>query len=166
MMKKTSDPLCEQLTAAQPHEYGRLWDEARQQGYTYFRNFLEALRDQLKLADEDQLPQTYALLAKAREAFPAPGEISPSWTYIWDEMAHLLDCKKEAMAHIPPADREGEWQIIMDNPYTNESIVCYPGLSFLEAAYLYGYFRPGLKRNEYIRMQKIVSMFEYTGSSR
>ena len=52
----------------------------------------------------------------------------------------------------------------MDNPYTNENIVCYPGLSFIEAAYLYSYFMVNLAKNEYIRLQKVVNLLISSGS--
>lgn len=165
-MKMTSEPLFIKFdTAATAREYEELREETGRRGYAYFSDFLEALRETLKQAEEKDLPEARKLLAKAREVFPEPGTYSPAWVLAWNEMESLIDCKQEAMERIPPGERGGEWQIVMDNPYTNEPVVCYPALSFLEAAYLYGYFKPGLKRNEYIRMQKIQSLLEYRGES-
>jgi hypothetical protein len=65
---------------------------------------------------------------------------------------------------VPPDQRGGEWQVILDNPHTIQEIVCHPGLTFDDAAYLFSYFRPGLERNEYIRLQKIQNMIVQVGS--
>ena len=67
----------------------------------------------------------------------------------------MLHWKVYVYRKVPPGDREGEWQILMDNPYTNQEVVCYPGLTFDDAANLFAYFRPNLVKNEYLRMQKV-----------
>lgn len=143
-------------------EVQRLIEE---RGYSAFNELLEYLKQQLKLCDESTWSELEQSLKKAREIIPNPGEISPSWTYIWRELNSSLVYKNELLQRIPPHQRDGEWQVIMDNPYTNEHIVCYPGLSFLEAAYLYAYFRPELKNNEYIRVQKVVELMVMKGTA-
>jgi hypothetical protein len=163
-MKSTGVTLFELLVTAETAQARQEAREAAERnGYSYFNEFIEALRDRMKRADEEEMPEMHALLAKAKETLPEPGTVSPSWEFLWTELEDLLFHKAEAFREIPRDERGGEWQIVMDNPFTNESVVCYPGLSFLEAIYLYGYFRPGLKQNEYIRVQKIISKLERNG---
>lgn len=57
-----------------------------------------------------------------------------------------------------------EWQVLIDNPYSNQHIAVYPALSFQEAIYLYAYFRTSLEQNEYIRLQKIETVITNTGA--
>ncbi|MEX2460874.1 MAG: hypothetical protein WD469_06180 [Paenibacillaceae bacterium] len=127
-------------------------------GYSLFSLLLEGLKAHLITCDEISLEQAKQLIVKGREIVPQPFVISPSWEKVWEEMEHLIFYKGEALRSIPLSDRDGEWQIIMDNPFTNEGVTCYPALSFADAAYLYGYFRRDLRKNEYIRLQKIVNV--------
>lgn len=140
-------------------------DEIKQNRYGKFRQLLEGLETRIKhyVDDEGEL-RVRQLLRKAQHDFPQPGQFSPSWTHIWQELDKRVMYKSKALAAFPPEGREGEWQIILDNPYTNQEIVCYPALSFLDAAYLYGWFRPTLQQNEYIRMQKIQTLLTDQGS--
>jgi hypothetical protein len=163
-MKSTEVALMDLLHAAEtPAALNELMEAALRGGYSYFNEFSEALRERIKRADEGDMSNVSALLAKAVKSLPEPGSISPSWEFLWKDLEALLAYKEEAFRIIPASERAGDWQIVMDNPFTNESVACYPSLTFLEAAYLYGYFRPGLKKNEYIRMQKIVSILERKG---
>jgi len=132
-------------------------------GYSGFNELLDHLKHQLKLCDETTMDGVQAALAKAKEMIPQPGKISPSWEYIWEEMERFLRYKQEVFSRVPHTEREGEWQIVMDNPFTNDNIVCYPGLSFTEGAYLYAYFRDRLRDNEYIRLQKVVHVIVTEG---
>lgn len=137
--------------------------EIEEGGYSCFNELLEHLKHQLKLCDEASLGEVRESFAKARRIVPFPGRISPSWERIWEELHRFLQHKEAVLRQVPQRDRDGEWQIVMDNPYTNDGIVCYPGLSFIEAAYLYAYFRDSLKKNEYIRLQKIVNLLVTEG---
>ena len=51
----------------------------------------------------------------------------------------------------------------MDNPLVVQEVVCYPALTFGDAAYLYAYFRPQLEKSEYIRLQKIQTVIQEIG---
>jgi hypothetical protein len=132
--------------------------EIHEGGYSSFRDFLEGFREKLKSFDDSDAEEVTALVEKAESLLPEPVSLSPSWENVWQELKETASYKIKALHTIPAQEREGEWQIVMDNPYTNQEIVCYPALSFLEAAYLYGYFRPTLKKNEYIRLQKIQNL--------
>ncbi|TVY02256.1 hypothetical protein [Cohnella terricola] len=132
-------------------------------GYSAFYEWIEDFRDGLKIYSEDRIPHYQRKLARARELFPEPQRLSPSWSGIWDEFELIFACKNEVLAAIPEDKREGEWQILLDNPYSHQQVVCYPGLSFLEAAYLYGYFQRELKPNEVLRLQKIAELISVNG---
>lgn len=133
-------------------------------GYPLFKVLLDDITEKLKQCTDEQLKDTKSLLRKARRVISRPGKISPSWTYIWDESERILQYKKEVLNQVPVNKRDGEWQIIIDNPFTTQGVACHPGLEFLEAAYLFGYLRLDLKRNEYIRLQKIENSIMHQGS--
>lgn len=153
-LEQTSNPL----------ELKELGQSLTKGGYSLVYGLLEDLKRKLAASDEKGLDEVRDLLQKGRIALPSPGIISPSWEKIWDELEQMIFFKDEALRQVPVERREGEWQIVMDNPFTNEGISCYPGLSFVEAAYLYAYFRKDLKKNEYLRLQKIVSLITVEGA--
>jgi hypothetical protein len=64
---------------------------------------------------------------------------------------------------IPAEDRAGEWQVLIDNPYVPQQVVCYPALTFLDAAYMYGYFQRELKPHECLRLQKVTHLLIKNG---
>lgn len=138
----------------------------KQEGFTGFRIFLEQMKEYIKQYSDASCGEAARLVAKARKCFPEPAQFSPSWQSIWIEYEQTVQHKSEVLSGIPMQQRQGEWQVLMDNPYTNDSIVCYPGLSFDEAAYLYAYFQTDLKNNEYIRLQKIDTLLMTYGSDR
>ncbi|WP_141334770.1 hypothetical protein [Paenibacillus sp. tmac-D7] len=135
-------------------------------GFTAFRLFLEGFRDLLKRFEDGEIERVNRLLAAARQLFPEPGRFSPSWVDIWNEFEQIAQFKQTVLESIVGDDRAGEWQILIDNPYTNTDLACYPSLTFLEGAYLYAYFRSDLKQNEFIRLQKIQNVIMAFGSER
>ncbi|WP_438446674.1 hypothetical protein [Gorillibacterium sp. sgz5001074] len=155
--------LVEQLAAAEPGSYAALREEYKQGGYSMFNELLEGLRDELMAADESGIGRVKELVGKGREIVPDPGAISPAWERVWEDYDRYIFHKSEALTAVTPENRDGEWQIVMDNPFTNEGIACYPALSFVEAAYLFAYFRKDLKKNEYIRLQKIANLLMVQG---
>lgn len=76
----------------------------------------------------------------------------------------MIATKIQVLQTIHKEDRDGEWQVIIDNPFAIQEVVCYPALNFLDAAYLYAYFRPDLEKNEYLRLQKIQTLVMEFGS--
>ncbi|MEK3723371.1 hypothetical protein [Paenibacillus sp. FSL H8-0034] len=132
-------------------------------GYSAFHQLLEGIKHKLKFMQDAEIEQVIGWLDKGQRLFPEPGVFSPSWLHIWDELRQIVSIKSDIMARIPLTERAGEWQILIDNPLSIQEIVCHPALSFDEAAYLYSYFRPGLEKNEYIRLQKIISLITDVG---
>jgi hypothetical protein len=158
-LKQINGAIFEQFQlAATIEEYNELRTMFEHGGYSLFSQMLEGLKEYLVTCDETMLDQAKQLITKGRVIVPQPVVISPSWEKVWGEMDRLIFHKGEVLHSIPLAEREGEWQIVMDNPFTNEGISCYPALSFSDAAYLYAYFRKDLRKNEYIRLQKIINV--------
>jgi len=133
------------------------------EGFTAVRRFLDDFRDYLRSFADEQTGTAMFLLAQGRRALPEPGRISPSWAEVWTEFGRIAAYKSEAMARIPADARGGEWQVLLDNPHSSGSIAVYPGLTFMEAAYLYAYFRSGLEPSEYIRLQRVDTVIMNTG---
>ena len=140
-------------------------DELRAGGFSAVRVFLEDFRAFLRQYDEPQQEEAERLIGRGRAVLPEPGRISPAWSHVWDEFQAIAAFKRDVFNRIPPDERDGEWQVLLDNPYTNGQIAVYPALTFLEAAYLYAYFRTGLVPNEVIRMQRIQTVLFDTGRS-
>jgi len=142
-------------------EYGRRLTE---QGFTSVRRFLESIREYLRTYMDDEADEAEILLQRAQLALPTPGRISPSWQDIWEEFSGIVRYKQEVLARIPPESRSGEWQVLLDNPYSHQHVAVYPGLTFQDAAYMYAYFRTDLEPNEYIRLQKVETVIVNTGA--
>jgi hypothetical protein len=163
-LKQMNTNIFEQFEQASSIEgYNELRTMFEHGGYSLFSQLLTGLKQHLMSCDELGLEQAKQLIEKGKAVIPQPVLISPSWEKVWGEMERLIYYKGEALRSIPHSERNGEWQIIMDNPFTNEGISCYPALSFDDAAYLYGYFRKDLRKNEYIRLQKIVNVIMSNG---
>lgn len=137
--------------------------EVISEGYAGFRRLLDGLTEAIKAAGDADIPGLEMTLAKASRLFPEPVHFSPSWERVWAELEATLAAKKHVLSTISSAERTGEWQVIMDNPQVVQEVVCYPGLDFHDAAYLYAYFRPQLEKSEYIRLQKIQTVIQELG---
>ncbi|MDD9270687.1 hypothetical protein ACFPES_26880 [Paenibacillus sp. GCM10023248] len=138
--------------------------EVHAEGYAGFRRLLDGLTEAIKAASDRDIPELEKVLAKAARLFPEPVRFSPSWECIWAELGANLAAKKHVLSSIAANERTGEWQVIMDNPNVVREVVCYPGLEFQDAAWLYAYFRPQLEKSEYIRLQKIQTVIQELGS--
>jgi len=151
------------MTAGEEAAFG---DRLREEGFAAVRRFLDDCRVYLQRYDEAEAGEADELLARGRKALPEPGRVSPSWAKIWEHYEGIAGYKREIFQSIPFESRAGEWQVLIDNPYTNGNVAVYPALSFLEAAYLFAYFRTDLEKNEYIRMQKVETVISRTGADR
>jgi hypothetical protein len=139
-------------------------DAVEKEGYSAFRVLVDQLETALKQCEEGTFDDLAGRLAACEQLFPEPALFSPTWQNVWQELQTKLRWKRHAYETVPVPKREGEWQILMDNPFTNQEVVCYPGLSFVEASYLFGYFKPALEKTEYLRLQKIVTAVVETGN--
>ena len=133
-------------------------------GYSAFFAFVSDFREAIKTYADDETATMEALIRRARQLFPSPERFSPAWENLWGELEGICAAKNGALAAIPPSARDGEWQVLIDNPYVSQPVVCYPGLSFLDAVYLFGYFRQDLAPNERLRLQRVIDVVETAGS--
>jgi hypothetical protein len=149
----------EQFAAADTAaEQARLCEAVHARRYSAFYPIVEGFHALMRSFEEEQAERVALLLRRGRELFPQPEAFSPSWEKLWEQLEQVAAFKRHAFASVAPADREGEWQVLLDNPYTHRDVACYPALTFMEAAYLYGYFRQQLEKNEYVRLQKIQTL--------
>ena len=144
----------------------RLGEALRGEGFTAVRRFLDDFRGFLREFGDAEGVHADELLRLGRLAVPEPGRISPSWAYIWQEYDGIVRTKRRLFRQIASAARDGEWQVLLDNPYSNQNIAVYPGLTFLEAAYMFAYFRTDMTNNEYIRLQKVETVVTVTGADK
>jgi len=135
-------------------------------GFTAVRRFLDDFRDYLRVFADEEGERAAKLLQYAKAALPEPGRVSPSWVYIWKEFENIIRTKRQLLQAIDPARREGEWQVLLDNPHSNQNIAVYPALTFGEAVYMFAYFHTELLNNEYLRLKKIDTLITFTGADR
>jgi hypothetical protein len=134
------------------------------EGFSGFYRLLEGFTERLKTSSDKDMLEIQDLIAKAKKLFPDPVKFSPSWEQIWQELEDIAATKIRIFHTIAPDQREGEWQVVMDNPNMTQDVVCYPALSFMEGAYLYAYFHPRMVASEYLRLQKIQTLIMEFGS--
>ncbi|BBH19940.1 hypothetical protein Back11_12850 [Paenibacillus baekrokdamisoli] len=164
-MKVAQNDYFQQLIEMRNDEDARgLGVQLRQEGFTPVRRLLDRLRDYLRQFTDEEGEMALELLHYARTALPEPGQISPSWAHIWQEFERIIRTKMYTFRSIAVEEREGEWQVLLDNPHSNQNIAVYPALTFMEAIYLFAYFRTDMTRNEYIRLQKIATVMTVTGT--
>ncbi|MFC0211787.1 hypothetical protein ACFFK0_04845 [Paenibacillus chartarius] len=144
--------------AGTAEEQAHVREAVEAERYPAFYPIVEGFTALLRSFGDEEIERVDALLRRGRELFPQPAGFSPSWEKLWDELEQTAAYKKEALAAVAPGDRDGEWQVLLDNPYTNQDVACYPALTFMEAVYLYGYFRQKLEKHEYVRLQKIQTL--------
>jgi hypothetical protein len=149
------------------HHYMQIAEEESEQtfksameeaGYFAFYKFAEDFRNGLKSYSDADINHYRHKIDRARSLFPTPERFSPSWSVLWEEFEIIFNSKNDALSAIPADSRDGEWQVLIDNPYTHQPVVCYPNLVFLEAAYMYGYFKRDLKPHECLRLQKVAEL--------
>ncbi|TXK83914.1 hypothetical protein [Paenibacillus sp. N3.4] len=161
MLNPTYDDFTKLST---PDAESAFQQEVHTEGYAGFRRLLDGLTEAIKAAMDMDIESLEHALEKSGRLFQEPVIFSPSYARVWQELHATLASKKYVLQTIPLSDRAGEWQVIMDNPGAVQEVVCYPGLAFCDAAYLYAYFRPQLEKSEYIRLQKIVTLIQDLGS--
>jgi hypothetical protein len=143
--------------ASNDSELLQIGESLKTAGYIGFYEVQDYIREQFKRYEESDIEAFQTLVNKVKIAVPSPGEISPSWTYFWIEIEKMMALKARVFSEVSKEIRDGEWQVIIDNPFSHDNVACYPQLSFLEGVYLYCYFHLNLKKNEYVRLQKILS---------
>ncbi|MCF6093689.1 hypothetical protein L1765_06765 [Microaerobacter geothermalis] len=131
--------------------------------YQTLNQWIQQIKDGLAQCDENGLSEIETALHGLKVKISNPGDISPSWQFIWQELEEILQYKKDVYAKIPEHQRSGTWQVLFDNPYSVEGVVCHTELSFSKAAYLYAKYRRGLQKTEYVKLQKVIDAIIHRG---
>jgi hypothetical protein len=150
-------------TATEDSELERVKVTVEGGGYSSFSLLLDDFKMKLLQSEEHGLDQAATLIMKARMLFPNPSDYSPSWENIWEDLDQVITFKREVLANVQPEHRNGEWQVIIDNPMSIEGVICHLAGSFVKAAYLYAYFQKGLAKNECITLQKVWNIMNHNG---
>ncbi len=124
------------------------------------------IKNEMRHAEEEEMEELKELLRDLQREIPEPGQFSPSWEKIWDELNEEWSTKMKVYRNVDPHERDGEWQVIFNNPYSTEGVVCHTDLSFSEAAYLYAHFRRLSSRHEMIKLQKAFTVLREVGERR
>lgn len=135
-------------------------------GFAAVRRFLDDFRSFLQQYADADSKAAERILELARLVLPEPGRISPSWQDIWTHYGHIIAGKNQVLACIDGKERPGEWQVLLDNPFSNDGIAVYPALTFLDASYLFAYFSADLTQHEYVRLQKVATVLTIAGTDR
>ncbi|WP_199614343.1 hypothetical protein [Paenibacillus alkalitolerans] len=145
-------------------EWNAVREHVEKEGYGAFRALVEQFKEAIKKAGDQDADAVTAHIEIAERLFPEPAKFSPTWQKVWQELKDTMYWKAYVYRSVSEGERTGEWQILMDNPFTNQEVVCYPGLTFDQAADLFGYFRPTLVNNEYLRLQKVETSITVRGA--
>lgn len=157
--------LYERFSPSREAEWSDMKEYVEKTGYGAFRDLVDEFKAAIKRATDLDEEEVRSRIEAAERLFPEPAKFSPTWQVIWQELKGMLRWKAYVYRAVPEAERNGEWQILMDNPFTNQEVVCYPGLRFDEAANLFAYFRPNLVKNEYLRLQKVSTAITENGGN-
>lgn len=132
-------------------------------GFSAVNQWLRSFYDHVKNMDEQGFKSMREWLELGKEVLPELGQFSPSWQNTWQELFDLYQIKTEAYASIPDEQRDGEWQVLFDNPFSTDGIVCHSNKTFAEATYLFAKYRLTLKKAEYVKLQKVVTSMVQKG---
>jgi len=164
---KTGMEIWEALQkAGTPDERKALAEKIAGGGYMVIYRLVEALRERIRSFADGEADGVLALIGKARDIVPEPGAVSPAWQDVWSKLERMARYKREALEAIPPEARDGEWQVLVDNPFENRETACYPGMTFADAVFVYAKLRPELVENEFIRLQKVVTHLTVSGADK
>lgn len=156
MVKHDMDKIWETLLRAETDaDKEALRAELVGGGYPVFYRLLESYRQRINSFGDGEAEEVLALIDKGRELVPDPSKISPAWADVWAKLEQMVQYKQRALDAVPADKRDGEWQVLIDNPFENRETACYPGLTFMEAVFIYAKFRPELMNNEFVRLQKV-----------
>jgi len=135
-------------------------------GYSVVYRLVDALRERIRAFADGEADGVLALIGKAKAVLPEPGNVSPAWQNVWNKLENMVRYKQQALETVPPEHRDGEWQVLVDNPFENRETACYPGMTFDDAVFVYAKLRPELVENEVIRLQKVVTHLTVTGADK
>ncbi len=125
-------------------------------GFSFTYNWIQAIDQGIEKADSIHLLEDINnLVMIGKRLVPDLEKISPVWQSVWDDFQQIIFTKKKLYSEIVEGDRDGNWQILIDNKFITEGIACHTNLSFARASYLYAKFSLQAKKNEIIQLQKV-----------
>ncbi|OEF99928.1 hypothetical protein BHF71_07415 [Vulcanibacillus modesticaldus] len=134
-----------------------------QEGFSAINQFIRSFYEKIKEMDQDEFEQVKNWLKKGEELFPNLVDFSPSFENTWRDLLQLYQIKVELFSQVPVDQRDGEWQILYDNPYSTEPIVCHSNKNFVEATYLMAKYQLGIKKAEIVKLQKVITVIIKNG---
>ncbi|MFV9510038.1 hypothetical protein [Tepidibacillus sp. LV47] len=126
-----------------------------QAGFAAFNELNRSFYDELKKLEENGFETMEEWIELGRKLFPDLTQFSPSWEFFWDEISQIYQNKKEFYQLVPKEERNGEWQVLFDNPFSTDGIVCHTGKNFAEATYLAAKYQLSMKKAEILKLQKV-----------
>jgi hypothetical protein len=135
----------------------------KSQGYSFINEWIIQLEKEIKWLEEKDLSRLQELLRKAEDILPEPEQHSPLWRNLWREIKLILIYKMRVFVKVEESERDGEWQVILENPASNEGLTTHAHLTFSEAAYLYAKFRKDLAVKEHISLQRVKTFIAENG---
>ena len=125
-------------------------------GFSAINDLTRSFHDELKKIEENEFELMRGWIELGKKLLPDLLRFSPNWEYFWDETMQTLENKANYYQEIPAEERDGEWQVLFDNPFSTDGIVCHPEKSFTEAAYLAAKYLLHLKKAEIVKLQKVT----------
>ena len=143
----------------------QLAQEIKSLSYKDIYDWITRLTNELEIASEGEFARLEELIQNAATILPDPQSYSPSWDGIWTELQAILEIKQQVFKKIPPQERDGEWQLLFDNPFSTEGMVNHVNLTFDKAAYMFAKYRKDLAKLEYVSLQKVQRFITENGDA-
>lgn len=132
-------------------------------GFSAINQLIGALNTQIKKMDEKEFKLVKDWLELGKELLPDLVSVSPVWKNTWEDFLDLYRIKVELFLEVPEEERDGEWQVLFDNPFTIHEVVCTPNKTFTEASYLMAKYQLNMKKAEIVKLQKITTTITKKG---
>jgi len=127
-----------------------------QSGFSAMNEMTRSFHTELKKMDRQGFESMKDWIELGKELFPDLIRFSPTWEYFWKEVTQLYQYKVEYYELVSEEEQEGEWQVLFDNPFSTEGIVCNPNKNFAEATYLAAKYQLSFKKAEILKLQKVA----------
>lgn len=137
--------------------------EIQEQGFMALNNLINSFYEKIKEMEDKEFKQVEIWIQLGKDLLPDLATFSPTWSNTWKNLQTIFERKVEFYSQVPLAEREGEWQVLFDNPFITDDIVCNSNLKFAEATYLIAKYLLNLKKSEIVKLQKVITYAKTTG---
>ncbi len=152
------------IRISSPSEELAFKDSIEDVGFSAVNQWIHSLHNTLKKMDEKEFVQVKQWLELGKGLLPNLKSFSPSWEETWNDLFHIYHLKVDFYSKISMEERNGEWQVLYDNHFSTDGIVCHSNNSFAEATYLAAKYQLHLKKAEYVKLQKVVTSIVSKGN--